>query len=100
MDSVFRLDRCSFVRVRGVELAEIVLDAAGRRDQQQPGGSVGGLEAMRAPARHEDETAGQRRKAIIATNHRQLSFEHLERLVLVIVDVQRRSAPYVDFRRR
>src|SRR6266566_9543563 len=97
MNPVARLDRYSFFFVCGVELAEIVLDAAGHSDQLHPCGSMRGPEAVCTPARHEHETAGPDLKVIVAADHRQLTFEHVERLMLLIVDVKRRPALHGDF---
>jgi hypothetical protein len=78
VNSVFRLDYYAFRFVCVVKFAEVVLDAAGHSDQKHSRGSIRGPEAVRAPARHEHETAGQRGKPIIAANDRQLTFEDIK----------------------
>ena len=71
---------------------EVLVEAAGRADDQQPGRPVDAVERVRDGAREEDERAGRRREAVAAALDRQAPVEQVEALVLVEVGVPRRPA--------
>jgi hypothetical protein len=63
---------------RAVDLGEVVLDAARRDDQQQPGGPGRCPEPVRAPAGQEDETARPGVEDLAAAADGQLAVQDVE----------------------
>lgn len=88
-DAVSPTDLVPFViGGRAVDRGEVVLDAAGRDDQQQPRGPSRCPEPVRAPAGQEDETACPGVEEFAAAVDRQLAVQDVEALVFAVMDMQ------------
>src|SRR5450631_4216488 len=73
-------------------LDDKVLEARGRRKQEQPGWCISfNTEAMRDVARSKGPCARPRRNARLSTQNRHLSLNHIEGLVLVVMPVPGRG---------
>jgi hypothetical protein len=77
----------------GVDLVEVVLDAARGGDQLQPGGPVRGPEPVRVPVGQEDEAARRGAERVAAAADGQLAVQDVEALIPVAMDMERRPVP-------
>ena len=82
-----------FVACCVIDQAEVVFDAAGNGDEEQPGGLIGGSEPVRAAAGQEHEAASQGVEGVVTAPDGQFAAEHVEALVFPVMDVQRRPGP-------
>ena len=73
-----------------VDLVEIVFDATWDGDQEQLRGLVPGPEPVRAAAGQEHEAAGWSVEGVAAAADRQFAGEHVEALIFLVMDMQRR----------
>jgi hypothetical protein len=74
-----------------VDLAEVVFNAARDGDDEEPGRLVRSPEPVRAAPGQEHEAAPGSIEHFAAAADRQFAVEHVEALILAVMDMQRRS---------
>jgi hypothetical protein len=93
-NSVALPDAVAFVvRGCGVDLLQVVLDAARDGDQQQPDGPAHGPGPVHASAGQEDEAARCSAEGVATTTDGKLAVQNVEALVLTVMHMQRRPGP-------